>query len=634
MNTEEGRNRTPDSAETEHRRVVQPIVGSADDWKEPHTRLWIILGVIAVCAVAVFALYWFVLRGRGQEGGAGSGKVQEVHPGLAGGAMDVIVTESAEDGALAAASGGAGAASGEGETETEAAISFHPHAVESTKPSNMIAFTGIEVNGEELADITNYRSPAELYFDKGSEYTQAEGIFTFRGNNFRDEPAVGFADIHKNTITQLWSQETGATSYNGASWTGSGWTGQPLMRKWTREEKAHMNMHDWAKDKDDLVEVIYATMDGNVYFLDLVTGEQTRDPMYIGWTFKGAGALDPRGYPILYLGAGYNSTLGLAHAFVINLVDCTVMYEFGGEDAFSLRGTVGFFDSSPLVDAETDTLIWPGENGVIYMVHLNSAWDVNTGTLTLNPGNMVKWHYKGLRSASNSYEKYWLGIEDSFAAYEGYLFATDNGGHLMCLDLNTLELVWVQDTLDDSNSTPILSNENGHLYLYTSTSFRLGWRSSTTATVPIWKIDAETGEKLWETAFECYTMDGVSGGVQSTMALGKKSLDGYIYATVSMTGEPLMGLCVCLDCDTGEIVWQHKAYYAWSSPILVYGRDGSAKLIYCSCGGYMYMLDPKTGQELTKSELSNGAIEASPAAWDNYVVIGTRACKIWGLRLD
>jgi outer membrane protein assembly factor BamB len=274
-----------------------------------------------------------------------------------------------------------------------------------------------------------------------------------------------------------------------------------------------MNMHDWAKEKDDLVEVIYATMDGNVYFLDLVTGEQTRDPMYIGWTFKGAGALDPRGYPILYLGAGYNSNLGIAHAFIINLVDCTVMYEFGGEDAFSLRGTVGFFDSSPLVDAETDTLIWPGENGVIYMIHLNSAWDEKTGTLTLAPGNVVKWHYKGLRSASNSYEKYWLGIEDSFAAYEGYLFATDNGGHLMCLDLNTLELVWVQDTLDDSNSTPILSNENGHLYLYTSTSFRLGWRSSTTATVPIWKIDAETGEKLWETPFECYTMDGVSGGV-------------------------------------------------------------------------------------------------------------------------
>ena len=28
-------------------------------------------------------------------------------------------------------------------------------------------------------------------------------------------------------------------------------------------------MYDWAKEKDDLVEVIYACMDGYVYFLDL-----------------------------------------------------------------------------------------------------------------------------------------------------------------------------------------------------------------------------------------------------------------------------------------------------------------------------------------------------------------------------
>ena len=623
------------AGDEEERRQVRQIVGSADDWKEPNTKLWRILALTAGFAAVVFALYWFVLRNGSisGNGGSGSGSGQEAlheeHPGLAGAALEVFVTEAEQD--ITQETEGEDIA---WETESEAEIEFKPHPVESTMPSNMIELTGIEVNGEELADPQNYKAPAEIYFDKGSEYTQAEGIFTFRGNNFRDAPAVGSAGIKKNTITQVWSQTTGATSYNGASWTGSGWTGQPLMRKWTREEKAHMNMADWAKEKDDLVEVIYATMDGYVYFLDLVTGEQTRDPMYIGWTFKGAGALDPRGYPILYLGAGYNSTLGLAHAFVINLVDCTVMYEFGGEDAFSLRGTVGFFDSSPLVDAETDTLIWPGENGVIYMVHLNSSWDSASGTLTLNPGNMVKWHYKGIRSATNGYEKYWLGIEDSFAAYKGYLFATDNGGHLMCLDLNTLQLVWVQDTLDDSNSTPILSNENGHLYLYTSTSFRLGWRSNTTATVPIWKIDAETGEKIWETEFECYTMDGVSGGVQSTMALGKKRLDGYIYATVAMTGEPLMGLCVCMDCRTGEIVWQHKAYYAWSSPVLVYNKDGSARLIYCSCGGYMYMLDPKTGKELAKSELSNGAIEASPAVWDNYAVIGTRACKIWGLRFD
>ena len=521
----------------------------------------------------------------------------------------------------------------EPQTEPQTELIFEPHAVESTRPENMISFTGIEINGEEMADISNYRAPAQISFEMPDTYAQAEGIFTFRGNNFRDAPAFGHADITDNTITQLWSQQTGSTTYQGAVWTGSGWTGQPLMRRWTREEKAFMNMEDWAKEKDDLVEVIYACMDGYIYFLDLVTGEQTREPMYIGWTFKGSGALDPRGYPLLYLGAGYDSTLGTAHAFIINLVDCTILHEFGGVDAFSLRGTVGFFDSSPLVDAETDMLIWPGENGVIYMLHLNSAWDPSTGTMTIAPGNMVKWHYMGIRSGTNHYAKYWLGIEDSYAAYGGYLFATDNGGHLMCLDLNTLQLVWVQDTLDDSNSTPVLSDENGHLYLYTSTSFRLGWRSSSTATVPIWKIDAETGEKIWEREYECWTMDGVSGGVQSTMALGKHDLEGNLYATVSMTGSPSMGVCVCLDRDTGEVKWEHKAYYAWSSPVCVYNEDGSGRLIYCSCGGYMYMHDPETGEELGISQLSNGAIEASPAVWDNYVVIGTRACKIWGLEL-
>ena len=614
-------------------RKVRQVVGSADDWREPNTKLLMILALAVVFAAAVFLVYWFVLRGGSSKKSPASGaenipvqqgELHEDHPGLAGAALDFDLNET---------EGTAGSLFYADETEQDEEISFQPHAVESTKPSNMIEFEQVEANGQILSG-GGYHAPREISFDRGSVYTQADGIFTFRGNNFRDSASAGLADIKKNRITQVWNQETGATSYNGNAWTGSGWTGQPLMRKWTREEKAHMKMADWAKQKDDLVEVIYATMDGNVYFLDLETGEQTRDPMYIGWTFKGAGALDPRGYPIMYLGAGINSTLGVAHAFVINLVDCTILYEFGGDDAFSLRGTFGFMDSSPLVDAETDTLIWPAENGILFMIHLNSSWDPQTGTLTVNPDSTVKWRCKGLRTTTDGVSPYWVGYEDSCAVYKGYLFVADNGGHLLCLDLNTLQLVWVQDILDDSNSSPVLSVEDGHLYLYISTSFHLGWRSYNTAPVPIWKIDAETGEIVWQTEYECYTMDGVSGGVQSTMALGKRDLNGYIYATVAMTGGQLDGVCVCLDCRTGKIVWEHKAYYAWSSPVLVYNKDGTSRLIYCTCGGFMYMLDPKTGKELAKSELSNGAIEASPAVWGNYAVIGTRACKIWGLRLD
>lgn len=76
-----------------------------------------------------------------------------------------------------------------------------------------------------------------------------------------------------------------------------------------------MNMYDWVKEEENLVEVIYACMDGNVYFLDLKTGKATRDVLQLGFTFKGAGALDPRWYPILYVGAGYDSYNRTAHVF-------------------------------------------------------------------------------------------------------------------------------------------------------------------------------------------------------------------------------------------------------------------------------------------------------------------------------
>lgn len=58
-----------------------------------------------------------------------------------------------------------------------------------------------------------------------------------------------------------------------------------------------MNMYDSAKSKAGLVEVIYATMDGKIYFLDLETGEKTRDPINIGVPFKGAGSLDRAASP-------------------------------------------------------------------------------------------------------------------------------------------------------------------------------------------------------------------------------------------------------------------------------------------------------------------------------------------------
>ena len=173
-------------------------------------------------------------------------------------------------------------------------INFQPHCVDSTKPENLISYTNIEVDGNVLENIGDYKADGDIFFNIGQDYTDVEGIVTFRGNSFRDAPSHGYANMTDFRLNKLWSADTGSLSSGSAVWTGSGWTGQPLMMKWPKEVKAHMNMTEKAKADDELVEVIYACMDGYVYFLDLRTGEKTRDPLYLGYTFKGAGALDPR----------------------------------------------------------------------------------------------------------------------------------------------------------------------------------------------------------------------------------------------------------------------------------------------------------------------------------------------------
>ena len=513
-------------------------------------------------------------------------------------------------------------------------IDFEPHAVESTQPTNLLVSTEIAVDGTVLEDKSQYASTyslGDIEFETGSKYTKEEGVFTFRGNNFRDNPTYGTADFKYGSMELIWNHTTGSLSHGDAMWSGSGWTGQPLMRRWSREAKAHMNMFDFAKEDDDLVEVIYACMDGYIYFLDLKTGEPTREKLWLGYTFKGSGALDPRGYPIMYVGAGYDSDQGKAKSFIINLLDCSVMYTFGEMDPFSLRGALSFFDSSAVVDAETDTLIYPGENGILYLIHLGTTYDEASGTLSLALDKVVKWRYTGKRTTTAAY---WPGMETSAAIYKHYLFVADNGANLFCINLKTLETVWVQDILDDSNSTPVLSIEDGHLYLYISTSFHLGWRSSSTANIPIWKIDAETGEYVWQTEYTCSSLEGVSGGVQSTIAVGRSNLNDYVYCTVAMTNGTGIGTTVALKKADGSKKWEIETPYTWSSPVCVYNEEGDGELIFGTSDGRLRVHNGINGDEKSHLSISDGNIEASPAVYENYLVIGTRSGKICGIKLE
>lgn len=499
---------------------------------------------------------------------------------------------------------------------------FTPSYTDSSNPENWGIKWDISSNGEIVESIPS----TGISFGNPEEYFALPGIATFRGNNYRNGPTYGTVNVTENALAKAWGRNIGAL--NG--WTGSGWTGQPLIVQWDQETKNIMNMFQEKKEKEGLVEVIYATLDGNIYFYDLDDGSYTRNPISVGMNFKGAGALDPRGYPILYVGSGDFFGNKSPRMYIISLIDGTILQGKDGYDGFALRAGWSAFDSSPLVDAETDTLIWPGENGVLYTMKLNTQYDKQAGTLSIEPSDVIKARYNTKRSGST----YWLGYEPSCVIVDRYLYISENGGMFFCIDLDTMQLVWAQDTRDDSNSTPVFewAGLDGG-YIYTAPS--LHWTASGGyGYICVYKLDARTGEIVWETKFECGTVKDVSGGVQASPILGKPGteLEGLVIYPIARTPSIWEGKLVAIDTETGEIAWETAmTNYAWSSPVAVYGDDGSARIIACDSVGHMMMLDSK-GKVLTTINLGSN-IEASPAVFNDTLVIGTRGCQVYAFKI-
>ena len=509
---------------------------------------------------------------------------------------------------------------------------FQPVADASANPSNW------QIKWEIFRDTTpvsGYSRTEPISFGDPANYFALPGISTFRGNNYRNSASYGTATVEQEKLNIAWTVETQALA--GGRWTGSGWTGQPLIVQWDDDTRADMNLYENKKAKSGLVEVIYATLDGHIYFLDLEDGSYTRDPIDVAMCFKGAGALDPRGYPLMYVGSGDAVGDKQPRMFVISLIDGSILFEYGYDDPQSLRTDNEnwcAFDSSPLVHAETDTLIWPGENGILYTMKLNAVYDKDAGTVSVNPSDIVKTRYAAGRSGN---ESYWYGYEPSCVIVENYLYVAENGGLFYCVDLNTMELIWAQDTKDDNNSTPVferISETEG--YLYTAPSLHWTKNENNQGSISIYKLDAVTGKIVWEYPINVHTVSGVSGGIQSSPLLGQPgtALEGLIIYTVSRTPKESSGILLALNTETGEKVWElDMANYAWSSPVALYEEDGTGYVVACDSAGYAMLVNGATGEKLNTLFLG-GLVEASPAVYENTLVVGTRTKQIQGFKIS
>jgi len=511
--------------------------------------------------------------------------------------------------------------------------------------------------------LTSFSRTTPIEFGRGQEYTELEGVITFRGNNYREGGSYGTANIATGEMEVMWSVPTSKVlrSSGKSHWIGSGWTGQPLLVKWPDETKQVMNLYIDKKADPTLVEVIYPCLDGKIYFLDLRDGTATRPAIDTGGgAIKGTASIHPGGVPMLFVGQGdalpASEPDGAVKYRIYSLVDQTLLYTFGTDDPVAPRTLWQAYDASALFDVETDTLIEPGENGLLYTVKLNTRYDPETGVLSVNPEQPIKMRYTGPEYSDgpppeNSPTTRWYGMEASPVIWDHYVYLPDNAGRLMCVDLNTMKLVWTQDIVDDSNSTPLFEEwrDDGTAYIYGGPSLHIsespsGTSGITTGKISIWKIDAATGEKVWESQpYTCYSRRSysVSGGVQGTGVLGRHDIGNLVIYPVAGMPSVVGGALVALDKYTGTEIWRFPmGNYAWSSPVAVYTADGKSYIIICDTAGTITMLEGTTGDLMSSVTIreTDSFIEATPAVYGNMLVVGTKGTyqesgKIIGIQL-
>lgn len=488
---------------------------------------------------------------------------------------------------------------------------------------NLLARLKYEIaNEKEL--INDFIRDDKIIMDKTESYASINGVTCFRGNNHRDSASYGYAEINEKKLEIIWQIPIGRID----GWTGVGWNGQPAIVEWPEELRSSMNIIEEKKSKEDLREVIYAALDGEVYFLDLEDGSPTREKIHIPGPVKGSLTVDPRGMPLLYVGQGINIVRGKKVEMgyrIYSLIDQKKLFFINGSDSFAYRGWSAF-DSTALIDEKTDTLLLAGENGIFYTIKLNTDYNKIDNIIIVDP-EVIKYRYR----ISGSY---YQGIENSVAVYKNLVYFADNGGWLQCIDLNTLRPVWIKDVTDDTDSTIVIEEEKeNRAALYTACEVD---RQGTKGKSYIRKIDALSGQLIWEKSYECYSVLGdkpINGGVLATPILGKYSLKQMVIYNLARCGGLNKGLLIALDKSSGEEIWRLELpNYAWSSPVDVYTKEGNGYIILCDSVGKMYLINGLTGEVLDSINLGAN-VEGSPAVFENIIVVGTRGQKIFGVRI-
>ncbi len=500
-------------------------------------------------------------------------------------------------------------------------------AVDGTSPDQLGLTTKV-YEGDKSTD--NYARSKEISMGAPNEYDKFDnGVTTFRGGPFRQNAAFGTADIQNETMRIAWSVPVGSID----SYSGIYWTGQPAIIQWPKQIREMMKINEEKINKSALKEVIIGAQDGKIYFIDLEDGELTREPLDTRYPLRSSITIHPSSYPLLTVGQGIsklNKGTGKIGYRIYNLIDHEQLLLVNGRDD-NAYGSNGAMKGTGVIDRKSDTLIFGGENGLLYTVNLNTSLLLESKKITIEP-ETVKYRFKAKGQKDGD-----TAIESSVAVYGQYVYFADGQGILQCVDLNTMQSVWAIDTDDNTDATIALDfDEDGSLGLYTvNTLHKQGKKGVAT----IRRLDALTGQQVWSAAIDVKYDTKENGGGKASPVVGKNSIDNLVIFTLAKTTETggKGGQVLALDKKTGNKIWtQDMETFTWSSPVAVYNTQGDAWIVQADSQGMLHLLDGKTGEVLSTLQLE-GEVLASPAVYEDTLVIGTTGkdkSYIYGIALE
>ncbi len=449
-----------------------------------------------------------------------------------------------------------------------------------------------------------------------SKYSNLNGVITFRGNNLRNGGGYGTLNLKSGKLSTAWRKIVKEDPKWGG---GAGWTGQPVLIKWPENLKKHMNIKPYFKNKADFVEVIYGSLNGHIYFLDFKTGKESRKPIYLGNSIKGSVSIDPRGYPLLYVGEGI-PTKRKQQFKIFNLINQKQLFSTI-KDRLAPRGWSGF-DSSPIVNPDSDMVVVAGENGVIYFIKLNSQFNEVSGDMKIKP-QVYKYiiRYK---------KKTKLGYEASLSAYKNLLYFADNSGFLHCIDLRNLKHVWLLDFKDDMDASPVIDFENGIPYIYIGNEVD---KQGPKGMAMLRKVHGLSGKIMWERKFPCASIPDHNGGFLGTPYIPQGKNSNFIVVSFSHYKHFSHGATLAINKKNGRTKWERKLYmHSWSSPLGMYTAKGDLYLVQADSSGHVSLIRGKDGKKIHSIFLRK-TIEATPVFYDNAIIVADRGKSFYRINI-